>query len=193
MIPPDETETSVHPVGTNETFPGTSAVEASPVPPVPPSPPPRRALWIGVAAVVTVALVAAAVIVLSAGEDPSTPGPATITPGLPSPTANPRMSPPLGVHAEATEIPLAVTVAWIAPPGTVTGYRVYRDGDQVGTVPAPETSFTDNDVRPRHTYSYEVLATGQGLLQSERVGVSVTVPAPPLSAARVEGIFNVKV
>jgi len=70
-------------------------------------------------------------------------------------------------------------ITWTASGGIASPdhYLVLRDGQQVGSVPASETSFTDQDLTPGTTYNYVVVAAG--LVQSgHSAAVSVTTPAP---------------
>jgi hypothetical protein len=189
MIPPDEPQLQSTTASIEQPVEGGVPSREASVPP--PPPPRRRGLWIGVAAASALVVVAVAAVAVFGGPDQSQPPPTAAPSAPPSPV--PTIPAPRGLHASATAVPLVVTVSWISPGDSALGYRVYRDGEQVGTVPAPRTSFTDTDVRPNHTYTYEVLTRGEGVLQSERVSVAVDVPLPPLSAARVEGVFDVKV
>jgi hypothetical protein len=60
----------------------------------------------------------------------------------------------------------------------VTGYRIYRGGDVVGTVPADGLSYHDaSDVRPGTSYTYTVTAVDAAGNQSGRSD-SVTVTTP---------------
>jgi hypothetical protein len=88
---------------------------------------------------------------------------------------------------------LKVTITWTQPTGgvPVAGYLVYRNSAQMAELPASETAFTDTSPRPG-TYTYGVLATTDGALQSDQATIEVTVDTPPLTKARVEGTFNVK-
>lgn len=66
-------------------------------------------------------------------------------------------STPTGVLAVALS-PVSVQVLWTASTDNVgvTGYKVFRNGSQVGT--ATTTSYTDSTVMPLNTYSYTVSA-----------------------------------
>jgi hypothetical protein len=101
------------------------------------------------------------------------------------------VSPPSDLTAEANAF--SVVLTWVAPVGDpqVEEYTVYRDGSPISSVPAPEASFTDEDVVPGRRYSYEVEAQA-GELVSTRVAAETTTPTPPLRAARVEGTFSVR-
>lgn len=173
--------------------------DIAPVPPVPPAPipldataaeptqPPRRSrrpvLVAAIAIVVVLALVGIGIAVTSGGGDDV---PAALKPA-PSPT----VPPPAGVRATYKD--LDVTLHWTQPTGgiPVIGYRIYRGKNQVATVPVPETEWTDNDGSPgKHTYS--IVSRTAGVQQSDPVKVSIKVPPPPLTTARLDGVFNVK-
>lgn len=87
-------------------------------------------------------------------------------------------SPPSAVRV-AGSTASTVEITWTASGGIASPdhYLVLRDGQQVGSVPASETSFTDQDLTPGTTYDYVVVAAG--LVQSGHSAVvSVTTPAP---------------
>ncbi len=75
-----------------------------------------------------------------------------------------------------------VSLSWSAPTGTgsgVAGYRVYRDGVQVGSVTGP--SFTEPSALADGTYTYGVTAvdpTGVASPMSETVAVAVDQTPP---------------
>jgi len=74
-----------------------------------------------------------------------------------------------------------VAVAWDAPAdgGTASGYRVYRDGEQIAETTA--TQYVDETVHVGAQYVYEVAAFNT-YGESERAGplaVTVPVPEPP--------------
>lgn len=99
--------------------------------------------------------------------------------------------PPAELAAEAEE--LSIVVSWSAPTGEpeVDRYSVYRNDAFFRSIVAPATSFTDEDVSPGKTYSYEIEARA-GDLVSERAAVEATVRTPPVRDARVQGTFNVR-
>jgi len=62
----------------------------------------------------------------------------------------------------------------------VVEYEVVRDGQLVGTVPAPQTCFTDTGLRPQTAYSYAIAArdaAGNRSVTSARI-VLTTAPGP---------------
>jgi hypothetical protein len=50
---------------------------------------------------------------------------------------------PIGLRAAATPTRSAPVISWNASTGTPTAYRVFRNGQQIGTVNAPTTTFSD--------------------------------------------------
>jgi hypothetical protein len=90
--------------------------------------------------------------------------------------------------------PFAVTLTWSQPAGSakVKNYRIYRDGSLLGTVDVPRTDYTDSVVSPGKSYSYEVVALDARDAESDRSSVTVKTPTPPLSAARVNGRYDVR-
>jgi chitodextrinase len=91
-------------------------------------------------------------------------------------------TPPVPPSAPATPANLRTTsvaattvgLAWDAPVGTITGYRVFRDGTQVD---APTgTSFTDTGLTSAQTYSYSVTALNGTLESSPTTPLVVTTP-----------------
>ncbi len=65
-------------------------------------------------------------------------------------------------------------LAWDAPTGTITGYRVYRGGVLVG-IPTG-TTFTDPGLASGQTYSYAVTAVGATTESAPTAPISVTTP-----------------
>ncbi len=60
---------------------------------------------------------------------------------------------------------------WQMPDGQAEGFRIYRDGELVVTLPAEAREFRDNGLRPTTTYSYQVAALMQ----------DVEVRSPPVA------------
>jgi Tfp pilus assembly protein PilE/fibronectin type 3 domain-containing protein len=52
----------------------------------------------------------------------------------------------------------SATLTWTGVSGTVTGYRVYRNGSLVATVAAPTTTWTNTGLTAGSTWSYQVFA-----------------------------------
>lgn len=85
---------------------------------------------------------------------------------------------PAGLSGQAIDAN-TVSVTWNASTDNVgtTGYRVYRNTVQIGTV-ATGTGYVDNTVQPSTTYSYTVRAyDAAGNLSTAPTAVSVTTPA----------------
>jgi chitodextrinase len=107
---------------------------------------------------------------------------------------NEKPTAPTGLTATASSSS-RVTLAWVASTDNVavTGYRVFRDGPQVGT--APGVSYLDTGVAPLMSYTYTVAAfDAAGNVSDLSSPASVTTPAaPPGPAPRLsaDGTFIV--
>ena len=77
---------------------------------------------------------------------------------------------PANVHATSATA-TSVDLAWDAPVGTITGYKVFRDGTIVGSPTNP--TFSDSGLTSGTTYSYTVTATNSADVES--------APTPPLA------------
>ena len=134
------------------------------------------------------------VLALTAGDDDAADRAApasTVSPSalVPTPPAT-----PLGIAARTQ--PFAVDLRWRpdASEGAIAGYTVYRNGTEIGTVTGGGPGrFTDDDVVPLVRYVYAVAAVGEDDLASEPVELRVKTPAAPLSDARLEGTFDVRI
>lgn len=100
------------------------------------------------------------------------------------------VSPPTDLSANVRRV--TVRLSWTPPAdgASVLGFGIYRDGVLLQGVGGDQTSFTDDDVKPAKTYTYEV-RTRTGGAVSEPVSAELRVPVPPLAAARVVGDFAV--
>jgi chitodextrinase len=90
-------------------------------------------------------------------------------------SATPTAPTPLGAPSNLTATPgdTQVSLTWIAATGSVTGYRVYRNGVQVGQTTS--TSYTDTGLTDGATYSYYVIAyDAAGDLSAPSISVSAT-------------------
>ena len=98
---------------------------------------------------------------------------------------------PMGVGASATG-PNSVSVSW--SPSTdnvgVTGYDVYRNGTNVGTVTG--TAFTDTGLQPSTTYSYTVDAfdAAHNVSAQSAAATATTTAAPAGPCGSLQGSFN---
>jgi chitodextrinase len=85
----------------------------------------------------------------------------------------------------ATTTTTAVNITWTAAGAnsTITGYRIYRNGTQVGTSATP--SYTDNGRAPLTTYTYRVSgvnASGQESTQSSQISATTLADTAAPSA-----------
>jgi uncharacterized repeat protein (TIGR03806 family) len=93
---------------------------------------------------------------------------------------------PAGVTAEATS-PTQVRVSWTASTdaGTgVAGYRVYRNGAATPVASVATTSYTDSNLNPETSYSYNVRAFDGATSPNESAlsgPATATTPAAPVS------------
>ena len=112
----------------------------------------------------------------------NSPPPPTASP--PPPTADTTApSVPTGVAATAVS-DTQVNLSWSASTDNVgvTGYKVFRNGTQVGT--ATNTSYQDTGLSGGTTYSYTVAAyDAAGNTSAQSSSVSVTTPAPTTVSA----------
>jgi hypothetical protein len=83
-------------------------------------------------------------------------------------------------------------LSWSPSTGDFIGYRIFRDGSALNVVAAPNTTYTDSHALPTSTYSYAVEAYSQSGNNSERAVMQVTTPKGLLSAARLTGVYNVR-
>ncbi len=147
----------------------------------------RRLLLFAVLAVGLLAVIVAVAATLAHSKDGS--AVAASPAGSPSPTGIIR--PP--ARLQATAGPFKVLLSWKIGDGDVdaTSYRVYRDGNYVGTVGGSGDRFVDDGVQPESEYHYQV----DGLLNGERSSgatATVTTDRAPLFAARLVGVYNVR-
>jgi hypothetical protein len=73
-----------------------------------------------------------------------------------------------------------VLVSWAPSKGgaTVDHYLILRDGKQVGSVPASQTSYTDNGLAPGTVHRYTIVATSGTQRSSPSIEKKVTTLAP---------------
>ena len=111
--------------------------------------------------------------------------------GSPTRSAPKELLPPEGFSASRDGF--SVVLSWSAPTGSakIVGYEVRRDGTPLEAIGADETTMTDFDVGPGHTYSYEIRSHGPAGF-SDPLSTDVRIPVPSLSSARLEGDFGVK-
>nr|WP_230986497.1 carbohydrate binding domain-containing protein [Cohnella fermenti] len=111
----------------------------------------------------------------------------TITAGAPTGTPVDTTPPSAPTYvAAASTASTTATVSWLASTDNVgvTGYKVYRDGTQIGTTTA--TSYTDSGLAANTTYSYTVRATdAAGNLSDASAAATVTTPAAVTYSATI--------
>lgn len=86
---------------------------------------------------------------------------------------------PAGLQASVVSAS-QIDLAWQAstdPESGIASYRIYRDGQHVGTASGP--SFSDTSVQPATTYGYEVSAVNGDGLEGARSAVTATTPSAP--------------
>ncbi len=81
-------------------------------------------------------------------------------------------------------------VTWTDNSGSEDGYKIYRDGTEVGSVGANGTSFTDG-VNSQTNYTYTVKAHRNGFF-SNAGSASVTTPDCPVQTPPSPSIINLR-
>jgi hypothetical protein len=105
-------------------------------------------------------------------------------------------TPPPGAPAAVVAISRTATsavVSWAASKGGATAdhYLVLRDGAQVGSVAASQTSFTDNGLAPGTKHRYTIIAAAGGQRSSDSVEAKVTTITPsPVGLAGVKATWT---
>ncbi len=105
----------------------------------------------------------------------------------PEVSATPLVAAPTLTTAKA--VAGSVSLAWAAPPGTVTGYNVYRGtatgGEALLTSGATSTLYIDTTATPGATYFYRVTAVNgaEGAPSNELSATPLVPPAAPLVTA----------
>jgi hypothetical protein len=109
----------------------------------------------------------------------------------PTSSAPTKVLPPDGFSASPDGF--SVVLSWSAPTGSakIVGYEVRRNGTPLEAVSADETTLTDFDVGPGHSYTYEIRSHGPSGF-SDPLSTDAKIAVPPLRAARLEGNFGVK-
>jgi hypothetical protein len=87
--------------------------------------------------------------------------------------------------------PVEIALDWSAA-GDAEQYVLYRDGELLVTIRAPNLQYRDISVSPDSTYEYAIEAIDASGRHSDRATESVTTPPPPpLAEARLEGTWEV--
>jgi serine/threonine protein kinase len=163
--------------GALSNVPPTRPIQAPPVtdpfPPPPPPPPPRR--WRRAVIAAAVAAVAAVGLLIWA------------------PWSVRSVQPPTGLKAGAATSS-SVTLSWSGPGSgpAPSQYEVWQNGVAIGSVGGNADSYQVKGLDPDTTYHYQVQAI-QGSDHSARSAVLVaSTQTPPLSAAQIEGPWQVQ-
>jgi hypothetical protein len=158
-----------------------------------PTPPPstsggKRWLIIGLAVLLLIGGIAAAV-ALAGGSDTPTGGQTS------SPSASGPVQPNPPGQLKASAGAFRVKLTW--RPGTGDGapadhYDIMRGAKIVGHADGDATSFLDDTVVPKQIYDYQVIAIS---VEGARLGATVRTQTPgaPPGTATLAGVFNVKV
>lgn len=96
------------------------------------------------------------------------------------------VQPPAGLTANPTAT--SVTLNW-NPSSGVDGYKIYRDGQLIATVPATTTSYSDENLTPATTYTYGVTAY-RGTQESSVTSVTVATQARYVSGEDIGTVVN---
>jgi chitodextrinase len=125
----------------------------------------------------------------------ATPPTFTVTP-TPSPTVTtpapvtPLPPPPADLESEAIS-ETQVTLSWHSDAQDLTGFVIYRDGEQVAVVDPAKTTYQDSGLQCDTTYNYEVRAVNAAGMSETGAIASVTtsacLPPPPPPPADLKG------
>lgn len=149
--------------------------------------------WIALGAVLLSAAVVGTVLATTGSRDgtasASARSPASVSKAK-APTPAPTVLGVVNLTAEAT--PFTATLHWEQSAGgaAITTYEILRGGTQIDRIQAPADSYVDRDLTPGHRYWYRVVAEA-GDLPSAAMAVSITTKKPPLSEARLKGLFDI--
>lgn len=103
----------------------------------------------------------------------------------------PRLVPPTEVTA--TPKALDASLTWSPDPDGLDAERfiVFRNGIKLVDLGGNATTFLDGDAKPGKTYTYVVRSERDGK-RSEGASVTLKIKRPPLAAARLDGLFDVR-
>ena len=125
-----------------------------------------RVRWVAVGAILVVGILAATAAVMYINRGPST---------------------PTAVAATALD-GSSVSISWtpVADGPTIDHYVVVRNGAEIGTVPASQTSFIDHDgLSPANTYTYSVVGVSESRRSTPSIQLAVAPMAPSPSRLTV--------
>jgi hypothetical protein len=102
---------------------------------------------------------------------------------------NPPPNAPTAVHV-VSQTATSVDVSWTASQGGAKPdkYVIFRDGKQAGTVPASQTSWTDNGLAPGSSHQYTVAASASGRQSGASTKAGVTTITPPPTSLAVSKV-----
>jgi hypothetical protein len=106
-----------------------------------------------------------------------------------------RAAPATCAALDCAPVTSRVTLTWGVPAsgGAVDGFAVLRDGAAIpglALLPADATHYVDDSVAPGSRHTYAVAASNKSGTATSP-GVATTVPLPPLSSARLDGVYRV--
>lgn len=101
---------------------------------------------------------------------------------------------PAGLKASAATTS-SVTFRWAGPPSgpRPDSYQILSSGKVVATVPGNVTSYRAGGLAPATAYQYRVAAVRGGKRSALSAVLTVSTTAPPISAARWQGSWNVDI
>jgi hypothetical protein len=106
-----------------------------------------------------------------------------------STTTNAPSPPDRPVNLSLEQVGVTVRITWSAPSGGGhIRYRLSRGGNLMDS--PTSTSFVDDTIEPGHRYVYSVVAE-RGGLRSPSATLTIKTHKPPLSTARLAGLFTV--
>ncbi len=87
-----------------------------------------------------------------------------------------------------------VGLRWSPPPTSPVPdrYLVFRDGTVIARIPGRKTSFKNGGLLPGTLYRYQVAAEWRGGWSHPSAALTVTTLTPPLSTARLDGPWTVR-
>jgi hypothetical protein len=167
---------------TSDAYPRVSSEIPLP-PPHRPTPKRRRTVMAFTLGLVVLAGVAGVILATRADPDPSPSAPPTAESEVP------KVEPPARLKADPAAF--RILLRWEGSDGTVSLYKITRNGDVVATLPAGRTRWLDTGVFPTSHYRYAVRAVDADGVLSGPTTIAVRTPSAPLALARVQGVYDV--